>query len=505
MPAHTAGRRKRKERAITLPNAQRSVRVALRKALPTLVPQTRGRQITRMAVYTREELPTLFRELEAKPEQIFLLFGERYLCQQTASRLEKILLASTGTVHPIDGEQESMENTLNRLKNFSLLPGRQLFKVTDTRVFHSKNLSQSIWARAARAHAANKTDQAGRALLSLLNAGGLAAGDEEADLARLSEEEWNHYFGFSKPKENLAWASEILARITADGAVDSTHDTGSPEQQLLQVLQSGIPKGNILVLISEEVDKRKKLYQYLKKQHTIIDLAVETGASSRAQKSQKAVLTELLETTLAANGKKMEPRAIKVLYDRVGFHPVALVNELQKLIDYTGTQSRITLQDVDAMIGRTRQEAIFELTTALTGGQARKALTMAERLQENGLHPLAIIASLRKLVRALLLCRALSMLPTIDFSPGMSAQVFQKTCLPALKEIETWKKELGGHPYALYMQFKTASTYPLATLEAWLKKILEAEMRLKGSALTPEIILQHLLIELMRMSNPDFS
>ncbi|WP_028578846.1 DNA polymerase III subunit delta [Desulfogranum japonicum] len=452
-----------------------------------------------MAVYTRENLPTLFKNLETISEQAFLVFGERYLCQETVSKLETMLLNTSGTVHPVDGEQEDIQKTLNKVKSFSLLPGRQIFRVMDTRVFHSKDSSKSIWTRAVKAHGENKPDRAARALLSLLKAGGIALADEEAELAGLSSKEWSHYFGFTKPDDDLSWTSDLIKNMQSNGTSTHGGEAGNPEQQVQDALQAGFPQNNILFLISEEIDKRKKLYKYFKENHTIIDLSVETGASSRAQKTQKAVLADLMKTTLAQYDKALEPRAVEVLYERVGFHPVALVNELRKLVDYTGETQRITLQDVDAMVGRTRQEAIFELTTALTTGQTQQVLTMTERLQENGIHPLAIIASLRNFARSLLLFRALSLQPETGFTTGMSAQAFQNTCLPVLKERETWKKELSGHPYALYMQFKTASSYSLSALKEWMEKILQAEMRLKSSALNPEIVLQHLLIEMMRM------
>ncbi len=452
-----------------------------------------------MAVYTREKLPTLFKKLDTLSEQVFLLFGERYLCREALSKLEAGLLGSSGTVHPVDGEQEDTGKTLNKLKSFSLLPGRQIYRVMDTGVFHSKDSSKSIWTRAEKAYGENKPDRAARTLLSLLKAGGIGLEDEEADLAGLNEQEWKHYFGFARPDSDLKWASELLHNMQASGASAHGREAGNPEQQMLDALQAGFPENNILMLISEEVDKRKKLYKYLKDTHTVIDLSVETGASSKAQKTQKAVLADLIKSTLAGYGKTLEPQAVEILYERVGFHPVALVNELRKLVDYVGEAQRITLPDVDAMVGRTRQEAIFELTGALTNGRVQQVLTMAERLQENGIHPLAIVASLRNFVRSLLLFGALASQPETGFTKGMSAQTFQNVCLPGLKDRETWKKELSGHPYALYMQFKTASSYSLSTLEAWMEKILQAEMRLKSSALNPEIVLQHLLIEMMRM------
>jgi DNA polymerase-3 subunit delta len=47
------------------------------------------------------------------------------------------------------------------------------------------------------------------------------------------------------------------------------------------------------------------------------------------------------------------------------------------------------------------------------------------------------------------------------------------------------------------MQFKTASSFPLPTLKKWMDLVLQADFRLKGSPVASDIILQHLIIEML--------
>ncbi|MGE4560620.1 MAG: hypothetical protein AB7E77_10480, partial [Desulfobulbus sp.] len=136
-------------------------------------------------------------------------------------------------------------------------------------------------------------------------------------------------------------------------------------------------------------------------------------------------------------------------------------------------------------------------TGAIAAGNLAQAMAIGERLQENGIHPLAVVATLRNFVRNLLVFRALLEQPEIGYQPSLSAAAFQHTCLPRLKEREQWKKELGGHPFALYMQFKTAATFTLDTLTGWMRLLLRAELRLKGSPVTAGTVLQHLLLSML--------
>ncbi len=126
-----------------------------------------------MALYTRETLPTLLADLAQQPQQVYFLFGERYLCHNAAGQIETVLLQGGGTVHPIDGDQEDMQATLFKLRSFSLFPGRQIYRVTDTRLFHSRLVAKNIWDRAVKAHSEQRAEQAVRALRSMLDAGGL--------------------------------------------------------------------------------------------------------------------------------------------------------------------------------------------------------------------------------------------------------------------------------------------------------------------------------------------
>ncbi len=448
----------------------------------------------KMPVFDRNSIKTLVREIEQGTVlPVYLFCGDRYLCRQAADQVARALCADNGTVHPIDGDSEDINATIAKLRSFSLLPGRQVLRVNGTRLFLSKKVAKSLWSRAEKA----KDDKPGRAaalLRSMMAAGGLAAGEDPTEL---SAAQWKKRFGFARPSGNLDWVGRLL-RDTADApAVEQPAAAGDPGQLLQDALEGGIPAGNTLLLIAEEADRRKKLFKFIKKQFALIDLAVESGSGARAKKGQQAVLLDLVRQSLEKMGKTMPPPVMEQLLERVGFHPVAVVMETEKLCLFVGDRSRITLEDLNAVVGRTRQDALFELTGAIGRRDLDAALLIAARLQENGIHPLAILATLRNFTRSLLLFRALGGQQRYQVRANMQAGVFQQQCLPLLKENEQWSKELSGHPYALYMQFKTALSFSLEELGSWLKTLLAAEMRLKGSRVDAGTVLQHLIISML--------
>ncbi len=449
-----------------------------------------------MPVYERNKITSLIKEIKAGTIQpVYLLFGDRFLCQQTADRLSEALCADGGTVHSIDGDNEDSNATLSKLRSFSLLPGRQIFRVNGTRLFHSKKVAKSLWNKAVK-NRVDKPDRAAAYLQAMMGAGGLDSSDPANDPGSLSRSQWKKCFGFAKPTEKTDWTLKILADSGGTASAAPPASAGDPAELLQAVLETGLPAANILMLLAEEVDKRKKLFKFFKKNFAVIDLKVDSGSSFQAKKGQQAVLQEQVTRVLNKMGKTMAPNVAGQLFERVGFHPLAVVVETEKVALYAGEATEITMADLNAVVGRTRQEALFELTQAIGEKNLVQALLIGSRLQEN-IHGLAILATLRNYTRTLLLFRCLQEQEKYGVQANMPAKLFQQQCLPALQKNERWKKELSGHPFAVYMQFKTASAFPLARLKTWLGAILAAEMRLKGSSIDAETVLQHLILSML--------
>ncbi len=453
-----------------------------------------------MATYDKNSVTILLKDIKGGAVQpVYLLIGDRFLCQQAANRVCEVLCTDGGTVHSIDGDSENIHATISKLRSFSLLPGRQIFRVNSSRLFHSRKVAKGLWNRAEKAKDDTPERAAGH-LRAMMEAGGLDSSDPGNDPGTLSAAQWKKCFAFAKPAGTLAWTAALLAQVSPERTPAPPAAAGDPAELLQAALKAGIPDSNILLLLAEEVDKRKKLFKFFKKSFAVLDLSVDSGSSFQAQKVQKVVLQEQVNQTLQKMGKTMAPKVAELLFERVGFHPVAVVMETEKLALYVGKARQITAEDLNAVVGRTRQEALFELTQALGDKNLDQALLIASRLQENNIHGLAILATLRNFTRKMLLFATLQKQNRYGVRPNMAPKIFQEQCLPTLKENKRWSKELSGHPYALYMQFKTASGFSLATLQSWLRLILAAEMRLKGSPIAPDTVLQHLLLSMLSQS-----
>jgi DNA polymerase-3 subunit delta len=426
--------------------------------------------------------------------QVYLFFGERFLCKEAADSLQDTLLRQQpGAVHGIDGDGEDPGQTLARLMSFSLLPGRQLYRVSNSRIFHSKTVVEELWTKAVQAFQAGRPAPALRHLQAMAQAVELKI-DGPGPLSEITPPEWKKIFAFDKPGESLAWADKLLSESPTTNKVNGT----TLIDRYIEAFDKGLPDGNVLLLTAETVDKRQRLFAYIKKKGTVIDCSVASGANAAAQNEQKAVLKEMMRKTLDEFGKKIDPRAVDIFFERVGFHPVAVVTETEKLAHYVGDRPVISCDDLEQMVARNREDVLYELIDAFSKRQAGRTLIILSRLLEQEFHSLAILATMRNFLKRQLIYRSLQLRPSPVWRNGMNAREFQNHYLPDLKVQGEWSELLQGHPYALFMSFSKASEYSCSGLKRWLAMLLDAEFRLKGSPLPPQLVLEELFLAMLK-------
>lgn len=451
-----------------------------------------------MVLYKRSEVSDLVASIKkGKISPVYLIFGERYLgrdaCEEVVAALLPEARDRENNLETMDGDDEDIGKIIHRLRTYSLFPGRKVLRVTNTRVFHSREVAKKLWEKASQAFGDGEPQRAVSYLRQMLRLAGISAQDfGDAGLTEIGGPKWQEMFGFPRPGEDLTWTQELLAGITEGDATSVGGGDGA--ERLEQTLKAGIPKSNILILTAETLDKRKRLYKYLEKEGVVLDLSVDQGSSSKARKDQDLVLRDLVTKALAEFGKQIEARAVPLLLERVGFHPVAVVREVEKLALYTGEAKNITIADLNAVVGRTREEALYEFTEAVSSRKLEEAVTILNRLGSHGTHPLAILAGLRNHMHKLLLVRGYQAVPVPLYRPRMDFADFQKNYLPALKESRTSGAEvLDGHPYAVYRLFGVAETFTIDELKKGIAALLDAEYMMKGSNLSAQTVMENLL------------
>ncbi|MDR3088306.1 MAG: hypothetical protein LBU39_00615 [Desulfobulbaceae bacterium] len=454
-----------------------------------------------MTILKRAELPSFLAKTgQAEACRLYLFFGERFLCREACDQVEKALAASPATVHRLDGDTEDPGRTLASLMTYSLLPGRQIYRVTDSGLFQSGVDAEKSWNKLEEAVKTSNRAAAKRHCAALASLAGISAG-EDGGFSALSEEKWRQIFSFDKPAGDLAWADRLFSE-TADGKKAS--DSGRLADMYITALEKGFAAGHYLLVTCDALDKRQRLFAYIKKQTAAvaIDCQMATSAKAADKKEREAVLREVVAGRLAELGKKIEPAALELLFARTSdAHPTAVAVEAEKLALFCGERQQISRADVELLTVRTHEDALFELTDAFSKGDLGRALGTVSHLLDGGVHALAILATLRNYFRRLLIIKALQEQGRPPWRPDLDARRFQDSYLPALKDTGRFPELLQGHPYALFNNFRAAARWSIATLRLNLAAILQAEYRMKSSALPTNIIFDEMLTRLLRQEH----
>lgn len=133
---------------------------------------------------------------------------------------------------------------------------------------------------------------------------------------------------------------------------------------LERYLEHPAPRGT-LVLECRSFPKNTRLYRAAQK---------AGGLLEECRKATGRGVSELVAAATARRRKRIDKAAIERLIDRVGNDAGVLENEIEKLCLYVGQRRQITTDDIDALVGASREERIFAVLEAAGTGQLETAL-----------------------------------------------------------------------------------------------------------------------------------
>src|SRR5262249_42718003 len=83
-------------------------------------------------------------------------------------------------------------------------------------------------------------------------------------------------------------------------------------------------------------------------------------------------------------GFELEPPAARLLVERLGHRPLRLRTECERLALWAGEGGTVGLEDLEAMVQDTSEEAIWTLADAVVAGDDAEAMRVAEKLVAQG-------------------------------------------------------------------------------------------------------------------------
>ena len=160
-------------------------------------------------------------------------------------------------------------------------------------------------------------------------------------------------------------------------------------------------------------------------------------------------------------GFDLEPTAARLLVERLGPRPMRLRTELERLALWAGEGGGVGVDDLEAMISDTSEEAIWTLADAVVAGDEAETMRVAERLVAQG-------EALPRIVYAL--------------APRLRQALRATTELEAGKPAGEVAKGLSMHPYAAKMLVSKVKGRTPEDLDAAIRALADLELWSRGGS-----------------------
>lgn len=431
---------------------------------------------------------------------VYLLYGESFLVSSAVGELVGGLAPGSRSTNleTLEGGQADFRRILDSLNTFALFSGRKVIVIQDCRIFYSRANLPDLISRSNNAFQAGDQETAARLLLEILAYAGWTLEDVAAGAWRsIPASLWHQALGFHRDEEQLGWLDPVADYASEKGM--QTPERRDDAALLEAGLKRGFPAGHCLVLTTDTVDKRRSLYRLIEDKGVVLDFTVASGSGRQARSEQQAVLKDLAADILASAGKQMAPEALALLVEKTGFNLWAFRNQLQKLISFVGPENiSINREDVETMSHHLREEAIYELSNAVTSGDLATSLELVYRLLNQGYHPLQLLAGLVTEVRRLVHAREfIDLHLNGNLDPRISYGAFQRAVHPLVSKQAGDRSPLSTlHPFALHRTMSRSAGFQPWELATFLRFLLHADLALKSTGLPQRQVLEEVVIRI---------
>lgn len=228
-------------------------------------------------------------------------------------------------------------------------------------------------------------------------------------------------------------------------------------------------KDTILVLTAVEMDGRSAFFKQIKEKAIVV----------RFYPLFKNQVPDWIKKHAAKSGIQISNSAAQLLEELIGSDLSLLSNEIQKIALYHNAKKRIDLKEVEEVVGKARVFSIFELTNSLGEKRLGESFQILSQILDAGQGPVGILALIANHFRRLLSVKELN---------AMGKQQAEIT------------RSIGIPPTFLKEFIQQSILFSREEIKMIFKCLLEADLQLKSSPLSPDIILGSVIF---KICNPD--
>jgi len=240
-------------------------------------------------------------------------------------------------------------------------------------------------------------------------------------------------------------------------------------QQSLALVDKSLDKPSpttCLVMTSPRVDLRKKGFAQINKKSN----------SFEAKPLYENQIPDWIRKFVAGKGFSISAQAIQLLQVSAGNMLRSLVGEIEKVLLNIGERKNIEVDDVEAVVGVSKQYNVFELCDTVGRRDIIKGLQILNHMLWSGESPTAIVA---------MLTRHFTIIAKIKRNAGKD------------QKGEQIAADVGVHPFFLQNYVQQANNFTIEDINDAFAHLLDADIKLKSSTQKPQIVLEILLFLLI--------
>jgi DNA polymerase III subunit delta len=460
--------------------------------------------------------------LDALPG-VFLVHGQEMLVEQSAEKLVVKLLDGDPRdlcCDFVEGLAEKIPDVLAQMNTYSMMAGCKVVIFKEAKLFEGRGNLQRSAEQIIEAWDGKDPERAARLL---------------GDLCGRLDIEPGQVMGASPKTEPWRQLYESLGSQGLGSMVQIAVDRGwrfAGGGDHLAALQAAVEKGfahrhHLILTVHAKVPKNLKFYKSVGEHGWIVDCNVPMGERRADRVAQEGVLRQALENTLGPAGKHLQAGAFEALCRLTGFDLRTFVQNVEKLIDFSGTRTTISVDDVRTLLRRTKNDPIFELTNAVADRNLDQALFFLRSLLAGKLYPLQILAALANQFRKLLIAKTFAMSRQgKGWTAGMAYAQFQGSVMPDIAAFDRqirdtsqgWQSSSeemnkgkvgnpkGGHdivlapnannPYPVYQTLLKSEKYSQEELLRAMALLNQADLRLKSSGQDAGLVLSKTVMDI---------
>ena len=262
---------------------------------------------------------------------------------------------------------------------------------------------------------------------------------------------------------------------------------------------------NVRLLISAgKVDKRKVFFKTIEKIG-----AVESFTAWSIDDKDWAIQAEsAARRLLNANRKEISDEPLDLLVSYIGPNARLLNNEIEKLVLYVGGRTEITVEDVEAIVTRTKQARAFALGDALGDRDLPRLLRcldneLWELKLDSQKSEIGLLYGLITKVRVLIFLKEMLREKWIKQERDYQRFKAQLERVPVDQLPEDRRfNPLAMNAYVLFKAMSQVQNYSIEELVKAMHTLLECNQQLIFSRLDEALVLQQALVEIARGNGP---